>query len=83
MEDENSIEVNPEFLTNVFDTLNRAVTWVRLARDPARTVRDRQNKTDVETLPLKLGSPVGLPPDHVEKGHHVYADQFDIAHRCR
>lgn len=80
-EDENSIEVNPEFSTNVFDTLDRAVTWVRLARDPARTVRDRQNKTDVEPLPLKLGSPVGLPPDHAEKGHHVYADRFDIAHR--
>ena len=81
MEDENSIEVNPEFSTNVFDTLSRAVTWARLARDPAHTDRDRQNKTDVGRLPLKPGSPVGTPPDHVEKGRYVYADRFDIAHR--
>ena len=81
MEDENSTEVNPEFSTNVFDTLSRAVTWARLARDPARTDRDCQNNTDVEPLPLKPGSPVGTSPDHVEKGRHVYADRFDIAHR--
>ena len=81
VEDENSIEVNPKFSTNVFDTLSQAVTWARLARDQARTDRDRQNKTDVEPLPLKPGSPVGTPPDHVEKGRYVYADRFDIAHR--